>query len=79
MSVNVFCRDAQGMAKGVNDALADILVEQGKTQKSDALKLLVQWMNDKRYLRDLVRHQKLFKTFDFLIGCTHHSFLFLFI
>ncbi|RIA98415.1 hypothetical protein C1645_870670 [Glomus cerebriforme] len=47
------CGDAQGMAKSVNDALADILVDHGKIKKSDALKLLVQWMNDKRYLRDL--------------------------
>lgn len=48
-------RDAQGMAKGVNDALVDILVEHGKIQKSDALKILTQWISDKRYLRDLVR------------------------
>ncbi|PKK72650.1 hypothetical protein RhiirC2_679852 [Rhizophagus irregularis] len=47
------CGDAQGMAKGVNDALADILVEHGKIQKSDALKILTQWISDKRYLRDL--------------------------
>ncbi|GES89285.1 methionine synthase reductase [Rhizophagus clarus] len=47
------CGDAQGMAKDVNDALADILVEYGKIQKSDALKILIQWMSDKRYLRDL--------------------------
>ena len=45
------------MAKGVNDTLADILVKYGKLQKSEALKLLVQWINDKRYLRDLVRYQ----------------------
>jgi hypothetical protein len=58
MIINI-CSDAQGMAKSVNDTLADILVEHGKAQRSDALKLLVQWMNDKRYLRDLVRYQKL--------------------
>ncbi|CAG8600617.1 7584_t:CDS:2 [Funneliformis caledonium] len=44
---------AQGMAKDVNDALADILVEYGNMQRSDSLKLLAKWMNDKRYLRDL--------------------------
>lgn len=66
------------MAKGVNDTLADILVEHGKTQKSDALKLLGQWMNEKRYLRDLVRYHELFRLL-ILVGCAHHSFLFLFI
>jgi methionine synthase reductase len=54
----MLCRDARGMAKDVNDTLADILVKYGKMQKSDALKLLVQWINDKRYLRDLVRYPK---------------------
>lgn len=59
-------RDAQGMAKGVNDALADILVEHGKIQKSDALKILTQWISDKRYLRDLVRYLKIYLASDFL-------------
>ncbi|RHZ82800.1 hypothetical protein Glove_103g33 [Diversispora epigaea] len=47
------CGDAKGMAKDVNDALTDILVEHGKMQRSDALNLLVKWMGEKRYLRDL--------------------------
>ena len=61
----MLCRDARGMAKDVNDTLADILVKYGKMQKSDALKLLVQWINDKRYLRDLVRYPKIIKSFEF--------------
>ncbi|CAG8542170.1 10965_t:CDS:2 [Diversispora eburnea] len=47
------CGDAKGMAKDVNDALTDILVEHGKMQRPDALNLLVKWMGEKRYLRDL--------------------------
>jgi methionine synthase reductase len=54
------------MAKGINDALADILVEHGKIQKPDALKILAQWISDKRYLRDLVRYFKICLAFDFL-------------
>ncbi|CAG8794217.1 19861_t:CDS:2, partial [Racocetra persica] len=47
------CGDAKGMSKGVNDALADILVEHGHMQQSDALDLLKKWIQEKRYLRDL--------------------------
>ncbi|CAG8777419.1 22790_t:CDS:2, partial [Gigaspora rosea] len=47
------CGDAKGMAKGVNDALADILVEHGQMQQSEALDLLKKWLREKRYLRDL--------------------------
>ncbi|CAG8517415.1 9499_t:CDS:2 [Acaulospora morrowiae] len=48
------CGDAKGMAKDVNESLADILVEHGKIERSDALKLLIRWMEERRYLRDLV-------------------------
>ena len=48
-------RDAKGMAKDVNEALADVLIEHGKMNNSEAVKLLNKWMNEKRYLRDLVR------------------------
>ncbi len=65
------------MAKGVNDALADILVKHGKMQKSDALKLLVQWMNDKRYLRDLVIYLKLL--LELLVLCNFILMIILFI
>ncbi|CAG8539786.1 3288_t:CDS:2 [Dentiscutata erythropus] len=47
------CGDAKGMSKGVNDALADILVEHGQMQQSEALDLLKKWLREKRYLRDL--------------------------
>ncbi|CAG8645514.1 3689_t:CDS:2, partial [Scutellospora calospora] len=47
------CGDAKGMSKGVNDALADILVEHGQMQRSEALDLLKKWIKEKRYLRDL--------------------------
>ncbi|CAG8826749.1 518_t:CDS:2, partial [Dentiscutata erythropus] len=47
------CGGAQGIAQKGNDALTDILVEHGKMQRPDALNLLVKWMGEKRYLRDL--------------------------
>ncbi|KAJ1970819.1 hypothetical protein H4R35_005636 [Dimargaris xerosporica] len=56
------CGDAKGMARDVNDALAEILVDTPKRHDDplagltlpDAKQLLVQWILDKRYLRDLV-------------------------
>ena len=48
-------RDAKGMAKDVNEALADDLIEHGKMNNSEAVKLLNKWTNEKRYLCDLVR------------------------
>lgn len=47
------CGDAKGMAKGVQDALADMLVKHKKMDVVDANKLLMQWVTDKKYLRDL--------------------------
>ncbi|CAG8478055.1 9783_t:CDS:2, partial [Ambispora leptoticha] len=47
--------DAKGMAKGINDALTDILVEHGNMDRVEASKLLLTWIQEKRYLRDLVK------------------------
>ncbi|KAG9294024.1 hypothetical protein G9A89_019362 [Geosiphon pyriformis] len=47
------CGDAKGMAKDVNDALIDILCEHGGIERGDASKLLITWIEEKRYLRDL--------------------------
>ncbi|CAJ0925211.1 12121_t:CDS:10 [Entrophospora sp. SA101] len=47
------CGDAKGMSKDVNDALVDILIEHGKMDRPEAIKLLQKWMSEKRYLRDL--------------------------
>ncbi|CAJ0758647.1 4165_t:CDS:1, partial [Entrophospora sp. SA101] len=41
------------MSKDVNDALVDILIEHGKMDRPEAIKLLQKWMSEKRYLRDL--------------------------
>lgn len=48
------CGDAKGMAKGVQDALADMLVEHQKVDVLEANKILVSWITSKKYLRDLV-------------------------
>ncbi|KAJ1979242.1 hypothetical protein H4R34_002910 [Dimargaris verticillata] len=56
------CGDAKGMAREVDDALAEILANAPKCHGDplagltlpDAKQLLVQWILDKRYLRDLV-------------------------
>lgn len=48
------CGDAKGMAKGVQDALADILVEHQKVDVVEANKILISWIASKKYLRDLV-------------------------
>ncbi|OZJ03249.1 hypothetical protein BZG36_03522 [Bifiguratus adelaidae] len=47
------CGDAKHRAKGVHDVFADILVEYGQMDKPAALKLMVKWMEQKKYLRDL--------------------------
>ncbi|KAJ1978983.1 hypothetical protein H4R33_005831 [Dimargaris cristalligena] len=56
------CGDALNMARDVNETLAEILVQAEKNEDDphfgitlmDAKKLLVQWMQEHRYLRDLV-------------------------
>ncbi|KAI9004294.1 hypothetical protein CLU79DRAFT_782915 [Phycomyces nitens] len=48
------CGDAKGMAKGVHDVLADMLCEKQGLDKLEANKLLIQWMSEQKYLRDLV-------------------------
>jgi methionine synthase reductase len=49
------CGDAKGMAKGVQDALVDMLVERQKDLDAvEANKLLMKWIAEKKYLRDLV-------------------------
>lgn len=48
------CGDAKGMAKGVQDALAEMLVEHQKIDLLEANKTLVGWISSKKYLRDLV-------------------------
>ncbi|KAI7904365.1 uncharacterized protein BX663DRAFT_550745 [Cokeromyces recurvatus] len=47
------CGDAKGMAKGVQDALAEMLVEHQKIDLVEANKILVNWISEKKYLRDL--------------------------
>ncbi|KAI7881395.1 riboflavin synthase domain-like protein [Lichtheimia hyalospora FSU 10163] len=47
------CGDAKGMAKGVNDVLADLLVQHHQVDIVQANKLLVEWMQSRKYLRDL--------------------------
>lgn len=48
------CGDAKGMAKGVQDALAGILVEHQQMDLLEANKTLMSWVATKKYLRDLV-------------------------
>jgi methionine synthase reductase len=48
------CGDAKGMAKGVQDALVDMLVKYHQVDVLEANKLLMKWIADKKYLRDLV-------------------------
>ena len=48
------CGDAKGMAKEVNEALADILVQEKVVQDvPEALKMLALWMQEHRYNRDI--------------------------
>jgi methionine synthase reductase len=55
----VFHSDAKGMATGVHEALADMLMEYEKMEKMEAIRTLTTWITEKRYLRDLVRYQVL--------------------
>ena len=47
------CGDATRMAKDVNQALIDIVAEQGNMEASDAKKYVTQLSKDKRYQRDV--------------------------
>ncbi|KAK9768909.1 hypothetical protein K7432_000036 [Basidiobolus ranarum] len=47
------CGDAKNMAKGVNEALTDILCEHGGLEKMEAIGKLGEWTKDGRILRDL--------------------------
>ncbi|KAG2219979.1 hypothetical protein INT45_001878 [Circinella minor] len=47
------CGDAKGMAKGVNDALVEMLVQHHQLDVVAANKLLIEWMGSRKYLRDL--------------------------
>ncbi|KAI7891598.1 uncharacterized protein EV154DRAFT_563096 [Mucor mucedo] len=47
------CGDAKGMAKGVQDALADMLVQHQNVDLLEANKILIGWIGEKKYLRDL--------------------------
>lgn len=47
------CGDAKGMATGVHEALAEMLVEYGNMEKMEAIRTLTTWITEKRYLRDL--------------------------
>lgn len=49
------CGDAKGMAKGVQDALAEMLVKHQGVDVVEANKTLIGWIGSKKYLRDLVR------------------------
>jgi methionine synthase reductase len=48
------CGDAKGMAKGVQDALVEMLVKYHQVDALEANKLLMKWIAEKKYLRDLV-------------------------
>ncbi|KAI8639847.1 hypothetical protein BD408DRAFT_370910 [Parasitella parasitica] len=47
------CGDAKGMAKDVQNSLAEILEEHQKIDLLEANKTLVSWISSKKYLRDL--------------------------
>lgn len=47
--------DAKGMATGVHEVLAEMLVEFEHIDKVEAMKTLTKWITEKKYLRDLVR------------------------
>lgn len=47
------CGDAKGMARDVNDALVQLMIEEGSKTKDEALMQLSSWKNDKRYLLDI--------------------------
>lgn len=48
------CGDAKGMAKGVNDAFVEILSQHEQIDALEANKKLISWMQEGKYLRDLV-------------------------
>lgn len=48
------CGDAKGMAKGVQDALVEIICQYQQVDAVAANKLLIEWMGSRKYLRDLV-------------------------
>ncbi|KAI8365331.1 uncharacterized protein BYT42DRAFT_550196 [Radiomyces spectabilis] len=47
------CGDAKGMAKGVHEAFVDMLKQEQNLDTLEANKLLMEWMNTRKYLRDL--------------------------
>ena len=47
------CGDADNMAPDVNEALIDIISQQGKKNREDATEYLRQLTRDKRYQRDV--------------------------
>ncbi|GAA5799479.1 hypothetical protein HPULCUR_004895 [Helicostylum pulchrum] len=47
------CGDAKGMARGVQDALVDMLVQYHQVDVVEANKILMEWIASKKYLRDL--------------------------
>ncbi|CAO3687546.1 unnamed protein product [Rhizopus stolonifer] len=47
------CGDAKGMAKGVQDALAEMLVNHQGVDVVEANKILFSWISSRKYLRDL--------------------------
>ncbi|KAI9249324.1 hypothetical protein BY458DRAFT_559970, partial [Sporodiniella umbellata] len=47
------CGDAKGMAKGVSDALSEMLVKHQGLDVVEANRTLFSWIADKKYLRDL--------------------------
>lgn len=46
-------RDAKNMAKDVNDTLVDIIVDEMKVDKLEAMKTLATLREEKRYLQDI--------------------------
>ena len=48
------CGDAKGMAKGVQDALVEMLVQHHNVNPMQANKILIDWISTRKYLRDLV-------------------------
>ncbi|KAI8988357.1 hypothetical protein BDF20DRAFT_910855 [Mycotypha africana] len=47
------CGDAKGMAKGVQDTLAQLLAEHLKIDLLEANKMIIGWITEKKFLRDL--------------------------
>lgn len=53
LSVYLPDRDAKNMAKDVNDTLVDIIVDEMKVDKLEAMKMLATLREEKRYLQDI--------------------------